>query len=282
MTQPLITPTELAAGLGDHAVTVVDSRFDLAQPAWGDAQYPLAHIPGAVYAHLDRDLSGAKTGSNGRHPLPEPADFRAAMSRLGIGPGVAVVAYDQADGMWASRLWWLLRYYGHAEVCVLDGGLARWQAEGRPTVAGVEARRAASFVGVPRPGWIVEAAELQARWMNAADRVVIDARAGERYRGEVEPIDRVAGHIPGAVNQPYKTNVDADGRFLAPEVLRARYGELLAGRAPEQAVTYCGSGVSAAHNLLALEIAGLSGARLYPGSWSEWSSDDARPVERGA
>ncbi|MBL8095219.1 MAG: sulfurtransferase [Anaerolineales bacterium] len=280
MTQPLITPTELAAGLGDHALTVVDCRFDLAQPAWGDAQYPLAHIPGAVYAHLDRDLSGAKTGSNGRHPLPEPADFRAAMSRLGIGPGVAVVAYDQADGMWASRLWWLLRYYGHAEVRVLDGGLARWQAEGRPTVAGVEARPATRFVGAPQPGWIVEAVALQGRWMNAADRVVIDARAVERYRGEVEPIDRVAGHIPGAVNQPYKTNVDADGRFLAPNVLRARYAELLAGRGPEQVVNYCGSGVSACHNILAMTIAGLPGARLYPGSWSEWSSDEARPVAR--
>lgn len=280
MPNPLITVDALIARLGESSLALVDCRFELLQPDWGAAQYPLGHLPGAVYAHLDYDLSGAKTGRNGRHPLPEPADFRATMGRLGIGPETFVVAYDQADGMWASRLWWLLNYYGHAEVQVLDGGLAAWVAAGQLIQAGVVTRPATTFVGEPGPGWVVLADEIQSRWISAPDRVIIDARAPERYRGEVEPIDPVAGHIPGAVNQPYKANVEASGRFLAPEVLRARYAELLAGRSPEQAVTYCGSGVSGAHDVLAMTIAGLSGAKLYPGSWSEWVSDGGRPVER--
>ncbi len=280
MPSPLITPSELAARLGEPTLVVVDCRHQLADPDWGAGAYRAGHIPGAVFAHLDHDLSGAKTGRNGRHPLPQPDDFRATMGRLGIGPAVDVVAYDQNDGMMASRLWWLLRAYGHESVRVLDGGLVAWEAEGRPLATGVDQRQPANFVGELKPGWAVEAGELQSRWMNAPDRVVIDARAAERYRGEVEPIDPVAGRIPGARNQPYKANVDAAGHFLSPDLLRARYLELLAGLMPEQAVTYCGSGVSGAHDVLAMEIAGLSGARLYPGSWSEWCADPARPVER--
>ncbi len=280
MTNPLISASELAARLGNPTLAVVDCRHQLADPDWGGAAYLVAHIPGAVFAHLDHDLSGVKTGRNGRHPLPEPADFRATMGRLGIGRGVAVVAYDQGDGMMASRLWWLLRAYGHAEVQVLDGGLAAWEAEGRPLVAGVEDRSPDTFAGELQSGWVVEAGELQSGWMNAPERVIIDARAAERYRGEVEPIDPVAGRIPGARNQPYKTNVDAAGRFLPPDELRARYLALLGGLPPDQSVAYCGSGVSAAHDVLAMEVAGFPGARLYPGSWSEWCSDPARPVER--
>jgi thiosulfate/3-mercaptopyruvate sulfurtransferase len=280
MTNPLISTSELAARLGSPTLAVVDCRHQLAAPEWGGAGYQVGHIPCAVFAHLDHDLSGAKTGRNGRHPLPEPADFRATMGRLGISAGIDVVAYDQGDGMVASRLWWLLRAYGHAAVQVLDGGLAAWEAEGRPITAGVEQRGPATFAGELQPGWVVEADELAKRWMNAEGQVVIDARAPERYRGEIEPIDPVAGRIPGSRNQPYKTNVDAAGRFLSPDELRARYLALLGGLPPDRAVAYCGSGVSAAHDVLAMEIAGLPGARLYPGSWSEWSSDPARPVER--
>ena len=280
MANPLITTLELAARFGEANLAVVDCRHQLADTEWGVDAYRAGHIPGAVFAHLDRDLSGAKTGRNGRHPLPAPADFRATLSRLGIGAGVEVVVYDQGDSMMASRLWWLLRYYGHASVRVLDGGLAAWEGEGRSLAVGEETRTSVMFTGEPQPGWVVEADELLARWMNAADRVVIDARAPERFRGEVEPIDPVAGRIPGAVNQPYKANVDLAGRFLSPETLRVRYRELLGALGPEQAVAYCGSGVSGAHDVLALTIAGLPGARLYPGSWSEWCSDPARPVAR--
>ncbi len=280
MANPLITTLELAARLGETRLAIVDCRHQLADTEWGAGAYRAGHIPGAVFAHLDRDLSGAKTGRNGRHPLPAPADFCGTLSRWGIGPGVEVVVYDQGDSMMASRLWWLLRYYGHDAVRVLDGGLAAWEAEGRMLAVGEEARAPVVFAGAAQPGWVVETEELLARWMNAADRVVIDARAPERYRGEVEPIDPVAGRIPGAVNQPYKANVDSSGRFLAPEALWARYHELLGELAPEQAVAYCGSGVSGAHDVLAMTIAGLPGARLYPGSWSEWCSDPARPVAR--
>lgn len=280
MPSPLMTPPELAARLGEPTLVIVDCRHQLADPEWGATAYCGGHIPGAVFAHLDHDLSGAKTGRNGRHPLPQPKDFRATMGRLGIGPGVDVVAYDQNDGMMASRLWWLLRAYGHESVRVLDGGLLAWEAEGRPLTAGVEQRQPVLFGGDLQPGWAVDADELQGRWMNAPDRVVIDARAPERYRGDVEPIDPVAGRIPGARNQPYKANVDAAGRFLSPDALKARYLELLGGLPPAQAVTYCGSGVSGAHDVLAMEVAGLPGAKLYPGSWSEWCADPSRPVAR--
>ncbi len=282
MPSPLITSSELADRLGEPTLVVVDCRHQLADPDWGAGAYRSSHIPGAVFAHLDHDLSGAKNGRNGRHPLPQPDDFCATMGRLGVGPGVDVVAYDQHDGMMASRLWWLLRAYGHESVRVLDGGLAAWETEGRPVSVGVEERLPTTFTGKYRSDWAVEANELLSRWMNAPDRVIIDARAPERYRGEVEPIDPVAGRVPGARNQPYKANVDAAGRFLSPDALRARYQELLGGLTPEQAVTYCGSGVSGAHDVLAMEIAGLPGAKLYPGSWSEWCADPACPVERDA
>lgn len=276
----LIDTSTLAAHLDDPAVAIVDCRFRLDDASWGEQDYLSAHIPGAVYAHLDRDLSGAKTGRNGRHPLPAPGALAATLGRLGIDRDVQVVGCDQDTGMWASRLWWLLRWLGHDAVAVLDGGLGKWTAEQRPTVAGREERPSRQFrAGAVRGNMAVTADEVAAT-LDRPDWRIVDARAPERYRGEVEPIDRTGGHIPGAVDHFYGWNLTESGTFQAPAVLRARLSALTGGVPPDQVVCYCGSGVSACHNLLALERAGLGGARLYPGSWSEWSSDPSRPVER--
>ncbi len=276
----LLTPTELAHPLTDSQWAIVDCRFDLAKPDWGEAHYRASHIPGAVYAHLDRDLSGPKTGTNGRHPLPDMNQFRIRLGQWGIDSHTQVVVYDQHNGMWASRLWWLLKYLGHEAVAVLEGGFAQWLKENQPTQAGDERRPPATFVGEPREALRVTAAVVEQLRANPAYRL-IDSRAPERYRGEVESLDPVAGHIPGAVNLFHLSNVNPDGTFLAPDVLRARFAALLGETPPANAITYCGSGVTAAHNLLAMEVAGLTGARLYAGSWSEWCSDPARPTATG-
>jgi thiosulfate/3-mercaptopyruvate sulfurtransferase len=274
----LISTENLAGHLDDPAWAIVDCRFDLADTDWGEQQYLAGHLPGAAYAHLDRDLSGPKTGTNGRHPLPEIETFKARLGQWGIGPGVQVVAYDQDNGMYASRLWWLLRFLGHEAVAVLDGGVAKWRAEDRPLRAGPEAREPRTFVGEPRYEMRLTAADVE-MWRKLPSRRLIDARAPERFRGETEPLDRVAGHIPGALNYFYKDNVNLNGTFLAPEKLRAQFQALLGDIAAENTAVYCGSGVSAAHDLLAMEVAGLRGEKLYAGSWSEWCSDPARPVE---
>lgn len=263
----------------DSSVVIVDCRFDLADPAAGARAYEAAHIPGAVYAHLDRDLSGVKTGANGRHPLPEPEALRAALGQLGIGATQQVVAYDQDSGMYASRIWWLLRWMGHDAVAVLDGGFAAWTAEGRASTPGVETRRAETFDGIPHQEMVAAADSLPA-FVASPDTRLVDARAPERFRGDVEPLDPVAGHIPGALNHFFQWNLAA-GRFLAPDALRQRLRESIGSVDGESVVCYCGSGVTACHNLLALEHAGISGARLYPGSWSEWVADRTRPVARG-
>ena len=273
----LISTGDLAAHLSDSAWAIVDCRFDISKPAWGEEQYALAHIPGAAYAHLDRDLSSPKTGRNGRHPLPDLDALQARLGQWGIGPGTQVVAYDQLDGSYAGRLWWLLRYLGHTAAAVLDGGWAKWQREGRPTRAGSESRAPAQFVGRAQPGLAVSAAEVDQLRQDPAQRL-LDARAPQRYRGEIEPLDPVAGHIPGAANYWFKNNLNPDGTFLAPDELRARLQAALGGVPPSQAATYCGSGVTATHNILAAEHAGLPGLKLYPGSWSEWCADPARPV----
>jgi thiosulfate/3-mercaptopyruvate sulfurtransferase len=278
---PLVSPAELLAHLGDERWVVVDCRFDLAAPGAGEQAYETAHIPGAVYAHLDRDLSAPVTGRNGRHPLPDAAAIEATCGRLGIGPDAHVVAYDQDTGMFASRLWWMLRYVGHDRAAVLDGGFAAWVRAGGPTCAGREQRPACVFRAAPRPEMIVSAGEVL-RLLGRRDWRLVDARAPERYAGEVEPIDPVAGHIPGARNHPYQTNVDEHGRFLPAPALRARFEQTLGNIPPERTIVYCGSGVSACHDLLAMEIAGMRGARLYAGSWSEWCADPSRPIERGA
>jgi thiosulfate/3-mercaptopyruvate sulfurtransferase len=275
----LVSTQTLAAQSGEDWV-IVDCRFDLQNPLSGQSEYERAHIPGAVYASLDADLSGTKTGSNGRHPLPSEADMAATFGRLGIGPGAQVVAYDQDNGMFAGRLWWMLRYLGHDAVAVLDGGWAKWIREQRPTRRGIESRPRATFTAAPRREWRLTADDV-ARLIDARDRLLVDARSGERFEGKSEPLDRVAGHIPGAANHFYKENVADDGTFLPPAQLRENFERTLDGRTPQQTVMYCGSGVTACQNLLAMAHAGLDGARLYPGSWSEWSADASRPVETG-
>ena len=275
----LIDTTTLAARLSDPAVVVIDCRFDLARPDAGEQAYATGHIPGAAYAHLDRDLSGPKTGSNGRHPLPSADALIATLGRLGIDATTQVVAYDQDNGMYASRLWWLLRWMGHSSVAVLDGGFAAWVADGHAVTDGVEVHSARTFTGSPNPALVVDAASVAALAASSEARV-IDARAPERYRGEVEPLDPVAGHIPGALNYFYLRNLE-QGRFRSAEALRAEFEPLVAGVQADQVVSYCGSGVTGCHNLLALEHAGFRGARLYPGSWSEWVADPARPIAKG-
>ena len=261
------------------AWVVVDCRFDLGNEAWGREQYVAAHIPGAVYASLSEDLAGERTGRNGRHPLPPVDALATTFGRLGIDRSAQVVVYDQDVGMYASRLWWSLRYLGHEAVALLDGGWAAWTREGRSTRSGDEVRAPRTFVPAVRPQMRVDVAEVERL---AGSSRLIDARGPERYEGRVEPIDRVAGHIPGARNHYYRRNISEEsGTLLAPEVLRAQFAAVLGGHAPAETVMYCGSGVSACHNLLAMEHAGLGGARLYAGSWSEWSSDPRRPVEHG-
>lgn len=276
----VISSSALALHLGDDNVAVVDCRFKLGDEEWGERAYQSAHIPGAVYANLDRDLSGPKSGTNGRHPLPDPSTLARTFGRLGIASGVQVVAYDQDNGMFASRLWWLLRWLGHDAVAVLDGGFAKWTADGRETRSSTEARGARTFNAVPRPDMVVDVADVASLVTNKTWRLV-DARAPERYRGDVEPLDKVAGHIPGAANHFFQANLDADGSFRSPEDLRARVHAAVGDVPTDRIVCYCGSGVTACHNLLAFEHAGLTGAKLYPGSWSEWSSDPARSVEKG-
>jgi len=276
----LISTAVLAARLDDLAFAIVDCRFRLDEVAWGEREYTAAHIPGAVYAHLDRDLSGPKTGTNGRHPLPDSHALEATLGRLGIASGVQVVAYDQDNGIYASRLWWLLRSMGHDAAAVLDGGFKKWSAEGRATKSGLEARAPRAFDGSPRPGMAVDAA-LVSSLLGKLDWRLVDARAPERYRGETEPLDKTPGRIPSAKNHWFQWNLDESGTFKSPEALRARLRESVGDVPPDRIVCYCGSGVTACHNILALELAQLKGARLYAGSWSEWSSDPARPVETG-
>jgi thiosulfate/3-mercaptopyruvate sulfurtransferase len=276
----LVDTATLATHLAGTRFAVVDCRFALTDEGWGEREYVARHIPGAVFAHLGHDLSGPLTGQNGRHPLPDPKALAMTFGRLGIGDDAQVVAYDQDSGMYASRLWWLLRWLGHESVAVLDGGFARWVAEGRGTRAGHETRRASAFRSVPRPDMTLNVEQVRAL-VGMRDWRLVDARAPERYRGEVEPIDKVGGHIPGAVNHPFTSNLADTGTFRSADELREALRASLGDLPPHRIVCYCGSGVSACHNLLALEHAGLRGAKLYPGSWSEWSSDLSRPIERG-
>ena len=274
----LVSTDQLARHLDDWAI--IDCRFDLQHEQWGREEHRAAHIPGAVYASLNDDLSGARTGTNGRHPIPDVDALAATLGRLGIDRSTQVVAYDQDAGSYASRLWWLLRYAGHDAVAVLDGGWAKWIREGRPTRAGEETKPARRYEAALRPALRVDV-ENVATHLDDPGRLLIDARAAERFEGRSETIDRVAGHIPGALNHFFKQNLAADGTMLPAEVVRANLLRLLGGQPAEQVVVYCGSGVTACQNLLAMEHVGLPGARLYAGSWSEWSSDASRPVETG-
>jgi len=237
-------------------------------------------VPGAVYASLGEDLADKRTGRNGRHPVPSVEALAATFGRLGISRDRQVIAYDQDSGMYASRLWWSLRYLGHDTVAVLDGGWAKWAREGRPVAIGNERRLPATFLASPRHEMRLTVEDVAAR-LGDASMLLVDARAPERFEGHTEPIDKAAGHIPGAANHFFMSNLAEDGTMRPPEELRKAFVHALDGHDPSQAVMYCGSGVTACHNLLAMERAGLSGARLYPGSWSEWSSDPDRPIEKG-
>jgi len=272
----LVSTGELAANLLKWRV--FDCRHDLAKPDLGEAQYRQAHIPGALFAHLERDLSGRKTGKNGRHPLPEPQDFEKWLETTGLTPHDQAVCYDAGNGAMAARLWWMLRWIGHDRVAVLDGGFAKWVNEGRETTIDVPLFTPLNYPIKPRAELAVDVKGLE---RNLGQPLLLDARAPARYRGEQEPIDPVAGRIPGAKNRFNMDNVSAKGVFKDKDTLRKDFGAVLGNRSPSEVIHYCGSGVAACHNLLAMEIAGLKGGRLYAGSWSEWSADPRRPQERG-
>lgn len=262
---------------------VIDTSFDLGEVAAGERSWREAHLPDALYLHLDRDLCGAKTGPDGvfrgRHPLPERADFARTLGRSGITPATQVVAVDRQGGMFAARLWWMLRWMGHEGIAVLDGGVAAWAASG----GALTAEAATPLPAPPYPDRPPLALTVTADGLAAQlGRVrLIDARAAERFRGEVEPLDAAAGHIPGALNRFFKDNLDSDGRFRPASRLRADFEALLGLQGAPAVVHQCGSGVTACHNLLAMEHAGLPGSTLYAGSWSEWSADPARPIAQG-
>jgi len=277
----LVSAEETAEHLNDRQWVVCDCRHDLADHSAGYRAYRAGHIPGARFLHLDVDLSGPKTGLNGRHPLPHPATFGLRIGALGIGNDCQVVAYDESGGVFASRLWWMLRWVGHRKVAVLDGGWQAWNRAKLPFTVEQPAAQPVSFGIRPQPELAVGSAWLQSA-IGRGKTLVLDARSSDRYRGENETLDPVAGHIPGAVNRFFKLNLGDDGRFKAAAELKAEFGPLLGGRVSGDIVHQCGSGVTACHNLLAMEVAGLTGSRLFPGSWSEWVSDRRRPVVTGA
>jgi len=277
----LIDTASLAALLDSDELALFDCRSELGNPQWGESQYAQQHIPGAQYLHLDRDLSSPITATSGRHPLPDPASFARRLTALGARPDSQLVAYDQGSGAYAARVWWLARWIGARRVAVLDGGIAAWRAAGLPLEP---AQRP------PRPGAAFEIRLDSAATVDSAaidelrlrpGNLLVDARGAERFAGRNETIDPVAGHVPGARNLPFTGNLGADGKFLAPELLRTRFETLLGSQPPSALVAMCGSGVTACHNLLALEHAGLGGARLYAGSWSEWIRDPRHPVATG-
>ena len=275
----LVSAEELAAAI-DHCV-VIDCRHDLIDPTIGPAAYAAGHIPGAFFMSQDTDLAGPKNGRNGRHPLPDRETLAAKLRAAGLDKGRQLVGYDASGGVYASRLWWLARWLGHREVAVLDGGIDAWRKAGFPVTSEVPAPRPGGFtVGAP----LAAAASVDEVLANVTTKakLVIDARGPERYRGETEPIDPVAGHIPGAVNRPFGENLRADGRFKPGPALRAEYTAFLGGVDPSNVIHQCGSGVSACHNLLSMAHAGLDTGALYAGSWSEWVADPGRPVATGA
>jgi thiosulfate/3-mercaptopyruvate sulfurtransferase len=284
MIPPLVPSAAVAAALRSATPPLlVDCSFDLTDLEAGPWAYEAAHLPGAVYLHLEKDLSGTRNGRNGRHPLPEAGQFLATMAAFGCNDDTHVIAYDNAGGMYASRLWWMLRWVGHAAASVLDGGSAAWRAAGLPFETGRSAPAAVrgNFSLRPTLTRSVMHAALAAQ-LGQGRYLIVDARSAERYRGENETLDPVAGHIPGALNRPFKDNLRADGTFKPAAQLRAEWLAVLGGRDIGAVVSQCGSGVTGCHNLLALEIAGLGGAALYPGSWSEWCAQPGAPVATGA
>ena len=276
----LIDAEELAAHLHDPEWTVFDCRHDLADFSKGERLYRAGHIPGAFFANVETDLSGPKTGANGRHPLPSPAAFASFLSRHGVTDRSTLVAYDDAGGMYAARLWWLARWVGLRRTLVLDGGFPRWMAAGKPVSTAIPSPRAGGFRVSVDDGMAWGAREVESHLRDDAV-LLVDARTAERHRGEKEPIDPVAGRIPGSANRFFKENLNSDGTFRPSGALAKEFGALIAGRAPANIVHYCGSGVAACANAFAMEYAGIPGSRIYSGSWSEWIANPAHPVARG-
>lgn len=274
----LIRANELAAALGDPQLIIVDVRHDLGDHSLGKRKYDEGHVPGAHFLRVETDLSGPHTGKNGRHPLPTIDAFVATMSALGVDASKQVVAYDGGTSTYSARLWWMLRWLGHRNAAVLDGGFRAWESAGLPTSTEVPVRRPARFE--PKVSETPVTLDSLVAHRDEPDYTLVDARGADRFRGENETIDPVAGHIPGSRSRPFTTNLNKDQTFKDIATLREEFAALLAGRAPEQIVHTCGSGVTACNNLLAMELAGLTGSRLYPGSWSEWSSDPERPIAR--
>jgi thiosulfate/3-mercaptopyruvate sulfurtransferase len=277
----LIDANTLFQQLSRDDLVVFDCRFDLGNVQWGEAGYASAHLPGALYLHLDRDLSGPITPGSGRHPLPDAERLASRLGKLGVGRDSQVIAYDQGNGAHAARLWWLARWIGIRHVAVLDGGIAAWREAGLPLETSVrEPRPQELAVELDADAWVSTAVvdDLRRRPGN----LLIDARGAERFAGQNETIDPIAGHVPGARNRPFAGNLDGNGRFLPATELRRRFDTLLGSLPATRVISMCGSGVTACHSLLALEHAGLTGARLYAGSWSEWIRDPRRPVATGA
>ncbi len=280
----LIEPAALAAVLAAPGVShtvVVDCRHDLLRPDWGRQEFAAAHIQGALFAHLDRDLSGPVTPQSGRHPLPDPAALATFLGAAGIDADTQVVAYDQDKSTYAARLWWLLRWLGHERVSVLNGGLAAWRAAGLPLQATLAARVARPFSARQPLARAITTAQVEQE-LPSGRMLLLDARGADRFAGDNETIDPVAGHVPGARNQPFALNLESDGRMRSAAALGSMWRAVLGATPPTQVVAMCGSGVTACHNLLALELAGLPGARLYAGSFSEWIRDPKRKVATGA
>jgi thiosulfate/3-mercaptopyruvate sulfurtransferase len=275
----LVSTAQLARHIDDPEWVVIDCRHDLASPDAGAREYAGGHVPGARFLHLDRDLAAPVTGKNGRHPLPDPQVFMRTLENAGVASDKQVIAYDGQTGVYAARLWWMLRWLGHESVAVLDGGYGKWTREQRPVTAALPVVSQTRFTGAPRKTWIDVGEVL--RSLEEPGQVLVDARSADRYRGENETLDPVGGRIPGALNRFFKDNLDVGACFKPAAELRRDFSALLGATAPDHVVHSCGSGVSACHNLLAMEIAGLSGSRLYPGSWSEWCSDASRPIARG-
>jgi thiosulfate/3-mercaptopyruvate sulfurtransferase len=276
----LISPALLLANIDDPGWVFVDCRFDLAQPEIGGKRYLEAHIPGALYLHLERDLSSPPDGINGRHPLPELNRFEDSLANCGVDTGIQVVAYDDNGGGFAARLWWLLRYAGHPAAAVLDDGISAWTEAGYPTRSGHEQPPRTEFLAEPQSNMIAEADEVSEA-ASTNSHILIDSRAPGRYLGENEPIDRVPGHIPGAVNRFRQDNLLPSGKSASAEALALEFNSLLAGTSAQDAIVYCGSGVTAWQNILSVEHAGLHEARLHPGSWSGWITDPSRPIATG-
>lgn len=280
MYKTLISADTLKDHLADPDWVVFDCRFALDDPDWGSGEYDASHVPGARYAHLDRDLAAPRGPGTGRHPLPDPATFIDWLGRNGVDASKQVVVYDQGGGAFAARLWWMLRWVGHEAAAVLDGGWAAWSGAGYPVSDEVPAPAPVDFEARANDSLWLTSDQLRSALADGAVRLV-DARGAERFRGDSEPIDPVAGHVPGAVNVPFAGNLDEQGRFKDREALRRRFEAVASDVSSEQVVHMCGSGVTAAHNLLAMEVAGLPGSKLYAGSWSEWIADPDRPVARG-